>query len=63
MAKKSYEYTIKTHLVSSLNEIELETLMNQYSKKGFRVMQVQKTDNTLYEGQKHKYTFFLEKKL
>ncbi len=63
MAKKSFDYTIKTHFVSSLNELELETIMNQYAKKGYRVMQIQRTDNTLYEGQKHKYTFFLEKKI
>jgi hypothetical protein len=56
-----YKYTIKIHLVKSVEQ--LEDLLNSYGSAGMRVSKVEKTDNCIYEGDRTKYTIYLEEKI
>lgn len=58
---KNYQYTIYIASVSSIER--LEEIMNEYAKRGYRVVSVARTDNVLYEGNVQKYTLYLERKL
>jgi hypothetical protein len=58
---KNYQYTIYIASVSSVQH--LEEVMNEYAKRGYRVISVSRTDNVLYDGNVQKYTLYLERKL
>lgn len=60
MAKK-YRYTIHIVLVKDIEE--LQSIMNSFGDKGHRVSKVERTDNSLYEGNKMKYTIYTETKI
>jgi len=56
-----YTYQIKIHLAKSTTD--LEDILNEYGKNGFRVFRVEKTDHCVYEGGACKYTIYIEKKM
>jgi hypothetical protein len=56
-----YQYTIKIVSVKSIEHLEI--ILNEYAKKGFRVISVAKTDHVLYEGNIQKYTIYMEEKV
>jgi len=56
-----YKYQIKIHLAK--NTLDLEQILNDYGKNGFRVFRVEKTDHCIYEGGVCKYTIYLEQKI
>lgn len=56
-----YAYQIKIHLAKSTTD--LEDILNEYGKNGFRVFRVEKTDHCVYEGGACKYTIYIEKKM
>lgn len=58
---KNYQYTV---YIASVRSIEhLQEIMNDYAKKGYRVISVSRTDHVLYDGNIQKYTLYLERKL
>lgn len=57
-----YQYTIKIHNVIDYGE--LETVMNDYGKNGFRVTKVEFIGDSFEKGRPmRKYVLYLEKKI